>query len=127
MQSTSFASTTPSTSTTKSAASTRNDNTTHRRIECITSIAVTSFWTGTQRPAVEASPVKSEEAEQVEDEMPSVPDDWAQALAPSGTETRLGDAIKFVLDRELANPLAGIVVLSDGRSNAGLDPRARCQ
>jgi hypothetical protein len=54
----------------------------------------------------------------------SLPTDWFQALQPSGIETRLGDSIKSVLDRELGNPLAGIVILTDGRSNAGLDPKA---
>lgn len=51
-------------------------------------------------------------------------DQWAAALQPTGIETRLGDAIKSILDRELGNPLAGIVILTDGRSNAGLDPKS---
>ena len=54
----------------------------------------------------------------------SVPQDWSQALQPTGIETRLGDAVKAVLDRELGNPLAGIVVMTDGRNNAGLDPKS---
>ncbi len=53
----------------------------------------------------------------------TLPEDWADALAPRGIETRLGDAIKSVLDRESGGPLAGIVVLTDGRSNAGIAPR----
>lgn len=56
-------------------------------------------------------------------ESPSIPADWSAALQPSGTETHLGDAIKSVLDRETGSPLAGIVVLTDGRNNAGVDPR----
>jgi von Willebrand factor type A domain len=51
-------------------------------------------------------------------------DEWAAAVQPTGIETRLGDAIKAVLDREVGNPLAGIIVLTDGRSNAGLDPKS---
>lgn len=51
-----------------------------------------------------------------------VEDDWATSLEPQGIDTRLGDAIKGVLDRELGNPLAGIVVFTDGRSNAGIEP-----
>ena len=54
----------------------------------------------------------------------SVPQDWSQALQPTGIETRLGDAVKAVLDRELGNPLAGIVIMTDGRNNAGLDPKS---
>jgi von Willebrand factor type A domain len=55
---------------------------------------------------------------------PEVPTDWAAALAPTGAESRLGDALRSVLDRELGNPLAGIVIVTDGRSNAGVDPKA---
>lgn len=36
----------------------------------------------------------------------------------------MGDAIKAVLDREQGSPLAGIVIVTDGRSNAGLDPKS---
>lgn len=53
----------------------------------------------------------------------TLPDDWADTLAPRGTETRMGDAIKSMIERETSNPLAGIVLLTDGRNNAGLDPR----
>lgn len=53
-----------------------------------------------------------------------LPGDWRQALAPSGIETRMGDAIKAVLDREQGGPLAAIVCVTDGRNNAGLDPRS---
>jgi hypothetical protein len=51
-------------------------------------------------------------------------DDWRTRLVPQGDETRLGGALARVLDEEPAGLLAGIVVLSDGASNAGLDPRA---
>jgi hypothetical protein len=54
----------------------------------------------------------------------SLPKDWLVALNPTGAESRLGDALRSVLDREIGNPLAGVVVFSDGRSNAGVDPRA---
>ncbi len=53
-----------------------------------------------------------------------LPGDWNSALAPSGVETRMGDAIKAVLEREQGSPLAGVVVVTDGRSNAGLDPKS---
>ena len=54
----------------------------------------------------------------------SVPKDWGLALQPTGIETRLGDAVKAVLDRELGNPLAGLIIMTDGRNNAGLDPKS---
>lgn len=56
-------------------------------------------------------------------EQVSLPDNWFDALQPAGAETHLGDAIKSVLDRETGSPLAGVVVFTDGRNNAGVDPR----
>lgn len=47
---------------------------------------------------------------------------WETQLAATGTESRLGDAINSILEQERGSPLAGIVVISDGRSNAGVDP-----
>lgn len=46
------------------------------------------------------------------------------ALEPSGSETRLGDAIEGALQRRSEAPVAGIVLFSDGGSNTGLDPEA---
>lgn len=54
----------------------------------------------------------------------AAPDDWRTRIVPQGEETRLGSALAHVLDEEPAGLLAGVVVLSDGASNAGLDPRA---
>ena len=47
---------------------------------------------------------------------------WETQLAATGTESRMGDAINSILEQERGSPLAGIVVISDGRSNAGIDP-----
>ncbi len=58
-----------------------------------------------------------------EDDVASLPSNWAAALAARGVETHLGDALKSILDRERGSPLAGIVVLTDGRSNAGVGPK----
>lgn len=68
-----------------------------------------------------ASPPLS--GEEGSDTQQSVPEDWNDALQASGTETRIGDAIRAIVDREVGNPLAGIVVLTDGRSNAGVDAK----
>ncbi len=46
--------------------------------------------------------------------------DWAEKLAARGLETRLGEALRYVVQKERGGPVAGIVVFSDGRSNAGL-------
>ncbi len=49
---------------------------------------------------------------------------WAAELEPSGTQTRLGDALDDQLYRYRAVPLAGVVVISDGVQNAGTEPSA---
>jgi hypothetical protein len=50
--------------------------------------------------------------------------DWRAALQPHGTETRLGQALADELRLFHEAPLAGIVVLSDGAQNAGIEPGA---
>ena len=47
--------------------------------------------------------------------------DWAEQLAPRGSETRLGDALHYVVDKERGGPIAGVIVFTDGGSNAGID------
>jgi hypothetical protein len=57
------------------------------------------------------------------DGTPPVPA-WQERAAPRGYETRLGEAIERVLDAEPDGVLAGVVVLTDGGNNAGVDPRS---
>jgi hypothetical protein len=52
------------------------------------------------------------------------PADWRSRLAPRGFETRLGEALAHVVDQEPPGVLAGVIVISDGANNAGLDPTA---
>jgi hypothetical protein len=47
--------------------------------------------------------------------------DWADALAAAGSESRIGDAIQSVLTDHDPSTLAGIIVLTDGQGNGGLD------
>ena len=47
---------------------------------------------------------------------------WETQLAATGSESRMGDAVNSILEQERGSPLAGIVVISDGRNNAGIDP-----
>ncbi len=54
---------------------------------------------------------------------PAVEADWRAQLIPRGIETRLGDAIQYVVDKERGGPVAGITVFTDGNSNAGIDYR----
>jgi hypothetical protein len=59
------------------------------------------------------------------DPAPTVSDiDWQDRLSARGGSTRLGSAIEFIVNRERAGPIAGIVVLTDGQSNAGKLPQA---
>ena len=49
--------------------------------------------------------------------------DWSKLLNPSGTATRVGETIQQIVNRERGGPIAGIVLVSDGRNNAGQDPQ----
>jgi hypothetical protein len=50
--------------------------------------------------------------------------DWAKILTPAGMETRLGQALADLLQKESGSPLSSIVVFSDGGQNAGISPEA---
>lgn len=76
---------------------------------------------GANLPALSTATDSSDES--ADSPAASYPDDWAAELAARGTESRVGDAIKSILDRESGAPLAGIVILTDGRNNAGIDPK----
>ena len=49
---------------------------------------------------------------------------WPEVLAPRGAETRLADAVRYLINRERGGPLAGIVLVTDGGNNAGSDADA---
>ncbi len=63
------------------------------------------------------------EGEQPTTSIPRLPEEWATVLQPTGAQSRLGDAVAAVLEQEVGNPLAGIVVVTDGQSNAGIAAR----
>jgi hypothetical protein len=50
--------------------------------------------------------------------------DWTKLLAPSGTETRLGQALRQLIQEERGTPVSGVIVLSDGGQNAGISPES---
>ena len=52
---------------------------------------------------------------------PAGDDGWRERLGADGIETRLGDAVVRTLAEGPAGTLAGVVVLSDGGSNSGVD------
>ena len=52
------------------------------------------------------------------------PIDWTESLAPRGAETRLGQALRQLVNEERSQPISGIAVITDGGQNAGLEPAA---
>jgi hypothetical protein len=60
------------------------------------------------------------------DGTPSVPAtiDWSTELQPRGAQTRLGQALADQLRLYRGAPLAGVIVISDGAQNAGIEPGA---
>ena len=53
--------------------------------------------------------------------------DWSEALKPRGGETRLGQALRQLINDERATPVAGIILFTDGGQNAGVDPKVAAQ
>ncbi len=54
----------------------------------------------------------------------NVPKDWASKFTLSGQQSRLGEALHEVLTAYHQEPVAGVVILSDGQNNAGPGPEA---
>jgi hypothetical protein len=50
--------------------------------------------------------------------------DWAGALAATGAQSRVGDALRGVLARHDPTTLSGVVLISDGQANGGLTTSA---
>ena len=69
------------------------------------------------REAKLATP-QDENAEEAPAEEPQI--DWAQQLFPRGGQTRIGDNLKFLVDKERGGPIAAVVLVSDGGHNEGL-------
>jgi len=65
------------------------------------------------------------------DEAASAPQiDWKGLLEPKGLSTRLGDSLDTLLVEARSSTLSGVVILTDGASNAGREvtfPRERAQ
>ncbi len=67
-------------------------------------------------------PDAAAEEDAEEDEAAQETLDWSEALAARGLKTRIGDALRYLVNRERGGPIAGIVLFSDGQQNAGTDP-----
>jgi hypothetical protein len=51
----------------------------------------------------------------------AAPIDWRKELEPQGGETRIGQAVRQMIQDERGAPISGIIVFSDGGQNAGVD------
>ncbi len=47
--------------------------------------------------------------------------DWAEELTARGLKTRLGEALRYLVNKERGGPVAGIVVFTDGQQNEGVE------
>jgi hypothetical protein len=50
--------------------------------------------------------------------------DWTKLLAPTGVETRLGQALRELIQEDRGTPVSGIILFSDGGQNAGISPES---
>ena len=55
---------------------------------------------------------------------PAAAPDWGKLLEPTGMETRLGQALRQLIQEERDTPVSGIILFSDGGQNAGIPPEA---
>lgn len=88
-------------------------------------VSLFSFDTALQGPwqVFPHRPAESETTPSAETPAAPVdPETWLAPLEPQGTETRLGEALGEVLRQSAGRTLSGIVVLTDGGQNAGVDP-----
>ncbi len=65
--------------------------------------------------------INSEDAMQPDAPEPVRVTDWGDAIAAAGAQSRIGDAIRNVLAEHDPSTLAGIVVITDGQNNGGID------
>ena len=74
---------------------------------------------GLQTPETNAT--TEENSDQNEPEQPMRVVDWGDELAATGSQSRIGDAVRNVLTDHDPSTLAGIVLISDGQNNGGTD------
>ena len=81
-------------------------------------VAVWQFSNGLE--PVTVFPLAASESDPAATNSPS--NDWQNSLLAQGSETQLGEALLQTLRREQGDSLAGILLLTDGGNNAGVDP-----
>ena len=80
-----------------------------------------SLWSNEALASIQSDEVQPQGPK----EKPQSPSEvsWETALSATGTESRIGDALQSVLEQEQSSTLAAVLLLTDGRSNAGVDPQ----
>ena len=63
----------------------------------------------------------TDDGEPSSSEPQSTDSDWDEVLRPRGLETRLGESLQELLGRVASPTLSGVVVVTDGSANAGLN------
>jgi hypothetical protein len=48
---------------------------------------------------------------------------WIDKLSPASPQTPIGDSLREVINRKRGQPLAGVVLITDGANNSGSQPR----
>lgn len=86
-----------------------------QEVEAVVTLPKTGERSGNDQRTAAADLKSSESA-------PAAEFDWTAALQPRGTKTRLGQALADQLRQYRDAPLAGLVVISDGAHNAGIEP-----
>jgi hypothetical protein len=79
---------------------------------------------GSSHSGEESETKAGEDPQKDGNESSNKPVDWPTFLAPGGTETRLGQALRQLLHNERGAQLSGVVLMSDGGQNAGIAPDA---
>ena len=82
--------------------------------------AAASTDSAAEQSLPKTSPNHSVDSSAVLDE--TAPSDWTDTLTPQGEETRLGESLVELIRHVAGRTLSGIVVFTDGASNAGIDP-----
>ena len=74
-------------------------------------------------PMIQESPDKSDKTAEAAQSQKAkeTPLDWDETLRPRGVETRLGESLSELIRQAAGRTLSGVVIFSDGGSNAGVD------
>jgi hypothetical protein len=88
-------------------------------IETKRTLASLVGWNLKQKPN-EPEAGKSDETKEEKESPARRVTDWSTSLAAAGTESRIGDAIRGVLQRHDPATLAGVLLVTDGQANGGI-------